>query len=156
MTYRVALLQLATPEVAYLFRLNRIPLAKPIIDLLADKNILKVGAAVEGDLRSLRRLRHFREGGFVDLQNFASRWGIEEKSLRKLSAIVLGQRVSKAQRLSNWEAQSLTDKRGALCGDRCVGLRADLRAAVGNSFLNGGTGSVGRKTVEHKINLQSR
>ena len=37
-------------------------------------------------------------------------WGIGEKSLRKLSAIVLGQRVSKAQRLSNWEAATLTDK----------------------------------------------
>lgn len=109
-TFRVALLQLATPEVAYLFRLNRIPLAKPIIDLLEDKKVLKVGAAVEGDLRSLRQLRHFREGGFVDLQNLAPQWGIEEKSLRKLSAIVLGQRVSKAQRLSNWEAQTLTDK----------------------------------------------
>ncbi len=155
-TYRVALLQLATPEVAYLFRLNRIPLAKPIIHLLADKNILKVGAAVEGDLRSLRRLRHFREGGFVDLQNFASRWGIEEKSLRKLSAIVLGQRVSKAQRLSNWEAQSLTDKQALYAAtDAWVCVRIYERL-LATPFLNGGMGSVGRKTVEHKINLQSR
>ncbi len=109
-TYRVALLQLATQEVAFLFRLNRIPLAKPIIDLLEDNRILKVGAAVTGDLRALQRLRHFREGGFVDLQRLAPQWGIEEKSVRKMSAIVLGQRVSKAQRLSNWEAQTLTDK----------------------------------------------
>lgn len=109
-TFRVALLQLATPEAAFLFRLNRIPLAKPIIDLLEDRNVVKVGAAVEGDLRSLRQLRHFREGGFVDLQSLAPQWGIEEKSLRKLSAIVLGRRVSKAQRLSNWEAQTLTAK----------------------------------------------
>lgn len=109
-TYRVALLQLATQEAAFLFRLNRIPLAKPLIDLLEDKRILKVGAAVAGDLSALRRLRHFREGGFVDLQTLAPQCGIEEKSVRKLSAIVLGQRVSKAQRLSNWEAQTLTDK----------------------------------------------
>lgn len=109
-TYRVALLQLSTPEVACLFRLNRIPLAKPIIDLLEDKSVLKVGAAVAGDLRALQQLRHFREKGFIDLQHLAPQWGIEEKSLRKLSAIVLGKRVSKAQRLSNWEAQTLTDK----------------------------------------------
>ena len=63
-----------------------------------------------GDLRSLRQIRHFRDGGFVDLQGIAPEWGIAEKSLRKLSAIVLGQRVSKAQRLSNWEAATLTDK----------------------------------------------
>ena len=68
------------------------------------------GADVAGDLRALHQLRHFREGGFIDLQSIAPEWGIEEKSLRKLSAIVLGQRVSKAQRLSNWESSTLTDK----------------------------------------------
>ena len=55
-------------------------------------------------------LRHFPERGFTDLQRIISDWGVEEKSLRKLSAIVLGRRVSKAQRLSNWEAATLTDK----------------------------------------------
>ncbi|MDE5708343.1 MAG: 3'-5' exonuclease domain-containing protein 2 [Alistipes sp.] len=108
--YRVSLLQLSTPERCYLFRLNKIPLAKPILQLLGDENILKIGADVAGDLRSLRQLRRFRDGGFVDLQTIAPQWGIGEKSLRKLSAIVLGRRVSKAQRLSNWEATTLTEK----------------------------------------------
>ncbi len=109
-TFRVSLLQLSTPTVCYLFRLNKIPLAKPILQLLENKEVLKIGADVAGDLRSLRQIRHFRDGGFVDLQTIAPQWGIEEKSLRKLSAIVLGQRVSKAQRLSNWEAATLTNK----------------------------------------------
>ncbi len=109
-SYRVALLQLSTPTEAFLFRLNRIPLAKPLIDLLEDGAVKKIGASIDGDLRALHRLRHFREKGFVDLQSIVPRWGIEEKSVRKMSAIVLGKRVSKAQRLSNWEAQSLTEK----------------------------------------------
>ena len=109
-TFRVSLLQLSTPTVCYLFRLNKIPLAKPILQLLEDRRILKIGADVAGDLRSLRQIHHFRDGGFVDLQGIAPEWGIGEKSLRKLSAIVLGRRVSKAQRLSNWEAATLTDK----------------------------------------------
>ena len=109
-TFRVSLLQLSTPTVCYLFRLNKIPLAKPILQLLENKEVLKIGADVAGDLRSLRQIRHFRDGGFVDLQGIAPEWGIGEKSLRKLSAIVLGRRVSKAQRLSNWEAATLTDK----------------------------------------------
>jgi len=109
-TYRVSLLQLASPERCYLFRLNKIPLARPILQLLSDPALPKIGTDVAGDLRSLRQLRHFRDGGFVDLQAIAPEWGIEEKSLRKLSAIVLGKRVSKAQRLSNWEAAALTDK----------------------------------------------
>ena len=108
--FRVALLQLATPDEAFLFRLNRLPLAKPLTALLEDPQVLKVGVAVEGDLRALHQLRHFRERGFIELQQIAPAWGIEEKSLRKLAAIVLGGRVSKAQRLSNWEAQTLTDK----------------------------------------------
>ena len=109
-SYRVSLLQLSTPQLCFLFRLNKIPLAKPILQLLEDRRILKIGADVAGDLHSLRQIRHFRDGGFVDLQSIASEWGIEDKSLRKLSAIVLRQRVSKAQRLSNWEAATLTDK----------------------------------------------
>lgn len=109
-TFRVSLLQLSTPTVCYLFRLNKIPLAKPILQLLENQEVLKIGADVAGDLRSLRQIRHFRDRGFIDLQSIAGEWGIEEKSLRKLSAIVLGQRVSKAQRLSNWEAATLTDK----------------------------------------------
>ena len=98
-TFRVSLLQLSTPTVCYLFRLNKIPLAKPILQLLEDRRVLKIGADVAGDLRSLRQIRHFRDGGFVDLQGIAPEWGI-----------VLGRRVSKAQRLSNWEAATLTDK----------------------------------------------
>ena len=109
-SYRVSLLQLSTPQLCFLFRLNKIPFAKPILQVLESKEILKIGADVAGDLRSLRQIRHFRDGGFVDLQSIAPEWGIEDKSLRKLSAIVLRQRVSKAQRLSNWEAATFTDK----------------------------------------------
>ena len=109
-TFRVSLLQLSTPQLCFLFRLNKIPFAKPILQVLESKEILKIGADVAGDLRSLRQIRHFRDAGFVDLQTIAPQWGIGEKSLRKLSAIVLGRRVSKAQRLSNWEAATLTDK----------------------------------------------
>lgn len=108
--FRVALLQLATPDEVCLFRLNRISLPKPLRVLLEDPAIKKVGLAVAGDLRALHQLRRFREAGFVELQQLAPQWGIGEMSLRKLSAIVLGRRVSKAQRLSNWEANSLTRK----------------------------------------------
>lgn len=107
-SYKVALLQLSTPEVCYLFRLNRIRLDNRILKILGSRRILKVGADVAGDIRSLHALRDFKADGFVDLQREAVRWGIEEKSLRKLSAIVLGKRISKAQRLSNWEAGTLT------------------------------------------------
>lgn len=107
-SYKVGLLQLSTPDTCYLIRLSRIRLDNRILKILGSRQILKVGADVSGDIRALHALRNFNADGFVDLQVEASRWGIEEKSLRKLSAIVLNKRVSKAQRLSNWEAESLT------------------------------------------------
>ena len=107
-TNKVALLQLSTPKRCYLIRLCRMKLHKEILRILSNPNILKIGADVAGDIRSLHTLRNFTERGFVDLQHIAPDWGIEEKSLRKISAIVLNERVSKAQRLSNWEAATLT------------------------------------------------
>lgn len=107
-SYKVALLQLSTKDTCFLFRLSHIRLSNRILKILGSRQILKIGADVTGDIRSLHALRSFQADGFIDLQREATRWGIEEKSLRKLSAIVLGQRVSKAQRLSNWEAESLT------------------------------------------------
>ncbi len=105
---KVALLQLSTHERCYLIRLCRTRLHNSILKILSNPRIVKIGADVAGDIRSLHALRHFKERGFADLQQMAGEWGIEEKSLRKMSAIVLGRRVSKAQRLSNWEANVLT------------------------------------------------
>lgn len=105
---KVALLQLSTPTRCYLFRLCCVRLDKAIIKILEDKNILKIGAAVRDDIRGMQQLRHFRADGFIDLQNIIAQWGVSEKSVRKMSAIVMGLRISKAQRLSNWEAIALT------------------------------------------------
>ncbi len=81
---------------------------RAILSILERKDIIKLGADVLGDLRSLRKLRNFKENGFIDLQKIIEEYGIGEKSLRKMSALVLGYRISKAQRLSNWEATTFT------------------------------------------------
>lgn len=107
-TNKVSLMQLSVGDVCYLVRLNRLPLDKALIAILQNPNIKKVGAAVQNDIQRLNELRHFKAAGFVDLQNMVGQFGIEDRSLRKLSAIILGKKVSKAQRLSNWEAHTLT------------------------------------------------
>lgn len=105
---KVALLQLSTPTHCYLFRLNRVGLQREMTRVLERASIKKIGADVRDDIRELNQLRKFRSKGFIDLQSIISKWGVAEKSVRKMSAIVLGERVSKAQRLSNWEASTLT------------------------------------------------
>ncbi|MFI3315091.1 MAG: 3'-5' exonuclease [Rikenellaceae bacterium] len=107
-TYPLSLLQLTAGDRTYLFRMDRIKLSIGIIKLLRSRNIIKVGLDIKEDLRKLRNRTPFTPAGFVDLQTLAPQYGIEEKSLKKLTAIVLGQRLSKAQRLSNWAARNLT------------------------------------------------
>ena len=107
-TNKVALLQLFGGEKCFLVRLNRVAMSRKLIALLQNPSILKIGAAVQNDIVSLNALRHFKARGFVDLQSIVGDYGIEDKSLRKISGIVLGKKVSKAQRLSNWEAKILT------------------------------------------------
>ena len=107
-TNKVALLQLYGGGKCFLIRLNRVQMTKQLTDILHNPNIIKVGAAVKNDIVGLSKLRHFTAGGFIDLQDIVENYGIKDKSLRKISGIVLGKKVSKAQRLSNWEAKTLT------------------------------------------------
>lgn len=105
---KVALLQLSGEDKAYVFRLNKIGLPAPLASILSDSKIIKVGAAVKEDLKALNAYRKFVPGGFVDLQSLVPEYGIAEKSVRKMSAIILGKKVSKTQQLSNWEAPQLS------------------------------------------------
>lgn len=105
----VALLQLSTAEEAFLFKLGSTGLPQRLKEVLSRSNILKIGVGIKDDIRSLRALSDFTPSGFIDLQNFSTPFGIEGKSLKKLSAIVLGVRISKSQQLSNWENATLTE-----------------------------------------------
>ncbi len=106
---KTALLQLSGPDEAFLFRLNHIGLPKSVADILADRSITKIGAAVGEDIRGLCEHRSFVAGRFMDLQQFGFLHGIREKSVRKMAAIIFGKKVSKAQQCSNWEAQPLSE-----------------------------------------------
>lgn len=132
MVNKVALLQLSTDDVCFLIRLNKVPLDKALIAILQNENIAKVGAAVQNDIAALNALRHFKARGFIDLQNEVGRFGIEDRSLRKLSGIIIGKKVSKAQRLSNWEAQTLTPQQQQYAATDawvCIELLRRLQAA---------------------------
>jgi ribonuclease D len=105
----VALLQLSTRENAFLFRLNKMKFEGSIRRILSDSTIIKVGVAIKDDLNALKKKAVFEPNSFVDLQEMVKKYGIQSFSLQKLAAIVLGLRISKSKRLSNWEADILNE-----------------------------------------------
>ncbi len=105
----VALLQLSGGGKAFLFRVKTLGMKRSLCSVLANPNILKIGAATADDVRGLQRYARFKAESFVDLQKIVSEWGIRDKSVKKMAAIILGVKVSKTQQLSNWEAETLSE-----------------------------------------------
>lgn len=109
--HQVALLQLATKDVAFLIRVNQIGMPGAIKELLETKQIVKIGAAVRDDLKALSKLREtFAPQSFYDLNEELKRVGFENVGVRNLAAMVLNVRISKSEQVSNWEAPVLSEK----------------------------------------------
>ncbi len=108
--HKVALLQVATKDTCFLFRLNMTGMTPAIIRLLEDKKVLKVGLSWHDDLLSLKRRKDFVTGSFVELQNLVREIGVEDMSLQKLYANLFHQKISKRQQLSNWDRDVLDEK----------------------------------------------
>lgn len=127
---KVALLQVSTNDVCFLFRLNRIDIPQCLVRLLEDKKITKVGLSWHDDLRALNGRKSFRAGTFVELQDMAGQMGIVDISLQKLYANIFGQKISKGQRLTNWEADDLTEaqkKYAATDAWACIRLYEEMQ-----------------------------
>ena len=108
--YYCSLLQVSTRTDCFLFRLNILGLCPAVVRLLGDKEVTKVGLAWNNDMLSLRQLGNFESGRFIDLQDMVRQLGIEDQSLVKIYANLFGERISKSERLSNWERQELTER----------------------------------------------
>ena len=108
-TNKVALLQLSTETEAFIFRLHYLKKFEQIFSLLSNPQIIKIGVAVNDDLKDLLAIQKFEVSNFIELQSYVKSFNIENISLKKLSAIVLNGRVSKGQQRSNWEAKLLSE-----------------------------------------------
>ena len=107
---KVALLQISTVDTCFLFRLNRIGIPDFLEEFLQN-DTLKIGLSLRDDFSMLRRANNKdpKVGNWIELQDYVQRFGINEKSLQKIYAILFGKKISKNQRLSNWEADVLTE-----------------------------------------------
>lgn len=108
-SYEVSLMQVSTEDTCFLFRLNYIGMPDELIGLLQSDQ-LKVGLSLKDDIHSLHRKHSFEPHGFLDLQSYVKELGIEAQSLQKIYALLFGKKISKSQRLTNWEADVLTDR----------------------------------------------
>ena len=107
--HEVALLQISTKDVCFLFRLNRIGMTDSIVRLLESTNVMKVGLSLKDDFRNLQHRRAINVGTYIELQDEVKELGIADCALQKIYANLLGGYICKRQQLSNWEADILSD-----------------------------------------------
>lgn len=106
--YKVSLMQIATDSECFLFRLNIVGIPDMLKQLLENDKIMKIGISLKDDFGMIGKISDANPHGFVDLQKLAPEYGIVDMSLQKIYAIIFGKRISKNQRLTNWEAEELS------------------------------------------------
>lgn len=106
--YKVALLQLATQNDAYLIRLHGINQFDSIKSIFENPNILKVGLAIKDDLKILQKIFKFVPQNFAELQSIAKQKGLQNMGLKGMTEEVLNFSLSKKAKISNWESPVLT------------------------------------------------
>ena len=128
-THMVSLLQVSTSDICFLFRLNHIGITPAILRLLENKAVPMVGLSLHDDMLSLHKRVAFTPGYFIDLQDLVGELGIEDLSLQKLYANLFHQKISKRQRLTNWDSDVLNDKQkayAALDAWACINLYKEI------------------------------
>jgi len=107
---KVALMQVALPDKVFLIRLRQTGITPHLLEFLESDSILKAGVALRDDIKALQRLKHYKPAGFIELATMSKEAGLQVESVKKLTALLLGFRISKSAQTSNWEAEVLHEK----------------------------------------------
>ncbi len=122
--YKVALLQLSTESDAYLIRLHRISQFHILINIFENTQIIKVGVAIRDDLKTLKKAFNFEQQNFIELQALAKAKGLNKFGLKGMAEEVLQGSITKGPKMTNWEAQVLTDRQLMYAAtDAWIGLK---------------------------------
>jgi ribonuclease D len=108
--YKVSLVQISTLDHCFLFRLNKIAFPKALAEFLADEKVKKIGLSLRDDFIGLNKHHAFKPANSIDIQTIIKSYGIFELGLQKIYAILFGEKISKSQRLTNWENHELTEQ----------------------------------------------
>ncbi|MGQ0652995.1 MAG: 3'-5' exonuclease [Betaproteobacteria bacterium] len=105
-SYLPSLAQVATARAVFLFRLPGNEAA--MIELLQSAATVKAGVSMADDLRGLKKMFPFDEQAILDLGTVARRHGLKQSGVRNLTALLLGWRITKGAKTTNWAARRLT------------------------------------------------
>ena len=108
--YKVSLLQLAIEHKVFLIRLNHTDITNELTAFFENEHIIKAGVGIRDDLQALQKLKRFHPAGFEDLATISKKSGLQVESVKKLTALLLGFRISKSAQTSNWETTTLSEK----------------------------------------------
>jgi len=106
---KLALIQLATQNNAWLFRVFKTGIDDNLASILANKNFLKIGLATNDDIKKIKNDFGILTNYVIDIAKFSNEYGIEENGIKSLTERVLGLKISKKQRTSNWENNILNE-----------------------------------------------
>ncbi len=108
-SYPPALLQLATSDCVFIFQLKKLGYPNALIDILSSAEHMKSGVALDFDVKELQKVMTFEPSGFIELSHLAKEKGIGNNGLRGLTAYLLGFRISKRVKTSNWDREELSE-----------------------------------------------
>ena len=134
--YPPALIQLATEQCVYLFRISKTETFDPLVPILESPDILKTGVAIKDDVKELRAIQDFTPSGFVEITDITVKLGYENRGLRALAGLMLKGRISKAAQVSNWERPELDNKQVRYAATDAWISREIYRQAVAESESN--------------------
>lgn len=137
MQNNVSLIQLATLDHAFLFRINKTGLHDELVNLIENPDIKKIGVSLKDDFHNLSKIKEFEPANFIELQQYGKNFGIADNSLSKIYGIIFGKRICKGQRLTNWEAETLTETQqnyAALDAVACLQIYEHLRSGNFDPF----------------------
>lgn len=107
-SYLPSIAQVATTRGVHIFPLRYTDTHGLLGEMLAAQNIAKIGVALAYDLRTLKQVFPFHERHIVDLGIIAKRHGYEQTGVRNLAGLLMGYRVPKGAKTTNWSAPHLT------------------------------------------------
>jgi ribonuclease D len=103
------LVQIATARAVYLLQLRTMDFSGALREVLEAPGIVKAGLSLAHDLRQLKLVFPFEPRSVLDLGAVAKRAGVGQTGVRNLAGMLLGFRIPKGSKTSNWAVARLSE-----------------------------------------------